>query len=136
MYSQIDNFIHDSLSCVKYEQISWAWEGRHRLRRKKTLEEDVPLPKTTLSKSCSCSNSSWSNNTEKGPCWGTERQWDASKVSSRAHNCNIIFLITPSPTLQIILSREMLSFHLSLSQCFKIIHLNMGSTPEYCCSSK
>lgn len=108
----------------------------HGLMSKKTLEDDVPLLKTTLPKSCSCSNSSWLNNTERGPCWGTERQWDVYKVSSRAHNWNIIFLITPPPTIQNMLSREMLSFHLSFSQCFKIIHLNMGSTPEYYCSSK
>lgn len=49
---------------------------------------------------------------------------------------NIIFLITPSTTIQNRLSKEILSFHLSFSQCFEIIHLNMGNTPEYCCSSK
>lgn len=45
-YSQPDHFTDVSLSCVKYEQFSWAhlWEGRQRLRAKKALEEDLPLP--------------------------------------------------------------------------------------------
>lgn len=56
-YSQPNNFINISLSCVKYKQPSQAhlWERRQRLRSKKTLEEDgnPPLPKVAPAQTAS-----------------------------------------------------------------------------------
>lgn len=46
IYSQPDHFTDVSLSWIKYELFSGAhlWERRQRLRSKKALEEDLPLP--------------------------------------------------------------------------------------------